>query len=228
MQKFLSAKEASLRYVAVLYVAALAYAVLRYVAFAPRNLDHLPVFVLNKGVSMAAALCFVVGFREQWRRARGKPDGTDPWVWFRAGVFGAVAHIPLSVAILRPGYFGEFFSGDRLSFNGEAVVLFGGLTAGSLYLLGRTNWMPRQRWWLTVGMVAALVGHTLSLGIARGLNLNRSHAYLPPMWFLSLIGVGLGAGFLLRSRPPRTPAEGGSPNAEPLSWPTDLKKNENP
>jgi hypothetical protein len=197
-----------LRNVVVLYVAALVYAVVRYVAFAPQNLDHLPVFVVNKGVSMAAAVCFAAGFRAQWRRSRGRPGGTDPGTWFRAGVFGAVAHIPLSLAVLRPSYFAEFFAGDRLSFGGESVVLFGALTAGGVYLLTRTDWTPRQRWWLSAGTVAALAGHTLCMGIARGWNINRSHAYLPPMWLLSLIGVVLGTGYLLRSRP-RPDREGG-------------------
>jgi hypothetical protein len=194
-----------LRTVVFVYAAALVYAVVRYVAFAPKNLDHLPAFVLNKGVSMAAALCFAAGFREQWRRARGAPGRTDPGAWFRAGAFGAAAHVPLAVAVLRPGYFAEFFAGDRLGFTGEAVVLFGGLTAAGVYLLGRPAGTPRGQWWLAVGTVAALAAHTLSMGIARGLNINRSHAYLPPMWLLSLIGVVMGAGYLLRCRPPRGP-----------------------
>lgn len=202
-----------MRNVAWLYVAALVYAVVRYVVFAPKNLDHLPVFVVNKGVSMAAALCFVAGFWAQWRRSRGKSNGTDPGTWFRAGVFGAVAHIPMSLAILRPDYFAEFFAGNRLSFNGEAIVLFGGLTAGTVYLLGRANWTPRQRWWLSLGSVAVLAGHTLCMGIARGLNINASHAYLPPMWLLSLVGVVAGAWFLLLSRPPKASSQGAGPDA---------------
>lgn len=183
-----------MRNVVLLFVAALAYAVVRYVAFAPKNLDHLPAFVLNKGVSTAAGLCFAVAFWCQWRR-RG-----DPAVWFRAGVFAAVVHIPLSLAVLRPAYFPEFFAGDRLAFTGEAVVLFGGLTAGGIYLLGRPTWTARQRWWLSVGAVAALTCHVLFMGLARGLNVNASHAYLPPMWLLSLVGIGLGAAFLLADR----------------------------
>jgi hypothetical protein len=191
----------------LVFGAAIGYAVLRYVVFTPKNLDHLPVFIVNKGIATAAALCFALAFWQQWRRLRGQPGSDEPAMWFRAGVFGAVAHVPLSLAILRPGYFPEFFAGDRLSFPGEAVFLFGGLTAGVVYLLTRTAWTPRQRWWLSVAVLAALFSHTLCMGIARGLNINRSHAYLPPMWLLSLIGVALGAGFLLLSRPSHTAAE---------------------
>lgn len=188
--------------IVLLYGLAMIYTTVRYVVFAPQNLGNLPVFVLNKGVSMAAALCFAMAFWSQWHRLRGGGGGPEPAAWFRAGIFGVVAHVPMSLAILTPAYFKEFFDGARLSFNGEAVFLFGALAAGGIYLLGRTNWTPGHRWWLSLGTLAVLFAHVLSMGLARGLNINRSHAYLPPMWLLSLIGIGLGIGFLLMSRPP--------------------------
>ena len=189
--------------IVLLFAVAIIYSAVRYIVFAPKNLPHLPVFVVNKGVSMAAAFCFALAFWQQWRRMRGATGGNEPATWFRAGMFGAVCHIPMSLAILRPGYFKEFFTagGDRMSFAGESVFMFGALTAGGIYLLARTQWTPLQRWWLSLATVAVLFSHTLSMGIARGLNINASHAYLPPMWLLSLIGSALGAAFLLLSRP---------------------------
>jgi hypothetical protein len=190
-----------MRNILVLYLAVAAYAVIRYVAFAPQNLANLPVFILNKGVSMAAALCFALAFWQQWRRQRGRIGGNEPATWFRAGVFGAFAHVPMSLAILRPAYFKEFFAGERLSFNGELVFLFGALTAGAIYLVTRTHWSPRDRWWLSTLAMALLFTHTLCMGIARGVHLNKTHAYLPPMWMLSLVGVAMGAAFLIMAYP---------------------------
>lgn len=192
--------------IVILFAASIVYSTMRYIVFAPKNLPNLPVFVVNKGVSMAAALCFALAFRQQWRRMRGATDGTEPATWFRAGVLGAIWHVPMSLAILRPGYFKEFFSTDpaaagRMTFNGEAVFLFGALTAGGIYLLTRPQWTPIQRWRLSLATVLVLFAHTLCMGIARGLNINASHAYLPPMWLLSLVGIALGLGFLLMSRP---------------------------
>lgn len=186
--------------IVAVYLAAVAYSVVRYVVFAPKNMANLPVFVVNKGVSMAAALCFSVAFWSQWRH-RPVADSSTAMAWFRAGTFGAFAHIPMSLAILRPSYFKEFFEGERLSFNGEAVFLFGALTAGGFYLLSRSSWTPQQRWWASLATISTLFAHTLSMGIARGLHINRSHAYLPPMWLLSLIGIGFALGFLVLSRP---------------------------
>lgn len=188
-----------------LYLVAVAYSAVRYVVFAPKNLENFPVFVTNKGISMAAAFCFTLAFWHLWR-TRHRTPGVEAAAWFRAGIFGVFVHVPMSLAILRPGYFKEFFTGDRLSFNGEAVFLFGALTAGGIYLLGRTHWTTRQRWWLSLATVATLCTHTLCMGIARGLNITRSHAYLPPMWLLSLLGITLGLACLLMSYPkPETP-----------------------
>ena len=198
-----------MRRIVILFAIAIAYSAVRYIVFAPQNLPQLPVFVVNKGVSMAAAFCFVLAFYQQWRRMRGAGGGTEPATWFRAGIFGAIWHMPMSLAILRPSYFMEFFDADsaadgRMSFNGEAVLMFGALTAGGVYLLTRQHWTAMQRWWLSVATIAMLFAHTLSMGIARGLNINASHAYLPPMWLLSLVGIAWGAAFLLLSRPERT------------------------
>lgn len=221
MLKQFQVKGMPLARIILLFALSVAYAILRYGAFAPKNLGNLPVFIMNKGVSMAAALCFAWAFWLQWRRLRGQQQGDDPAIWFRAGMVGAVAHVPMSLTILRPGYFPEFFAGERLSFNGEAVFLFGSLVAGSIYLLARSTWTPLQRWWLSLIFITVLFCHTLTMGLARGININRSHAYLPPMWLLSLIGIALGAGFLLMSRPAPPPdnrshpAEDNEPSRDP-------------
>lgn len=199
--------------IVLVYLASVVYSSVRYVVFAPKNLENLPVFVVNKGVSMAAALCFALAFFARWQRARGRAWATEPAWWFRAGIFGAVAHVPMSLAILRPVYFKEFFvESGRMSFNGEMVFLFGAMTVGGIYLLSRAAWNERHRWWLSLATMLTLFVHTLCMGIARGLNINKSHAYLPPMWLLSLIGIGLGLVFVLMTRPGagprRRPANG--------------------
>lgn len=189
-------------YILILYIVGTIYAIVRYVAFTPDNISNLPVFIINKGVSMSAALCFAIGFLQQLRKQGGSPITVDSSSWFRAGVFGAIVHIPISLAILRPTYFPEFFiEGDRLSFPGEMVFLFGGLTAAGIFLLMRPAWNASTRWWLSIGAMLTLMTHVLAMGYCRGLNFNRSYAYLPPMWLLSAVGIALALWWLLRSRP---------------------------
>jgi hypothetical protein len=189
-----------------LYVASVAYSVVRYAVFAPQNFQNLPIFIVNKGVAMAVPLCFAIAFWQQLRMRGGPPGTHAPTAWFRAGVWGICAHVPMSLSLLRPGYFPEFFSSERFSFNGEAVLLFGALTTGGVYLLTRTHWDALLRWRLSMLTMALLFAHTLFMGIARGINIKASHGYLPPMWMLSLIGIGFAVAFLVRSRPPAAAA----------------------
>jgi hypothetical protein len=204
-------------WIIALYVASLIYSVVRYVVFAPKNLEHIPVFVANKGISMAAAICFGLGFLQTLRSLRGANPSPDAGAWFRAGVFGAIWHVPMSLAILRPAYFKEFFvalpadatpaavaAGPRMSFEGELVFFFGGLTAGLIFLLLRPNWTPLTRWRLSIAAMLMLLAHTLSMGYCRGLNINASHAYLPPMWLLSSLAIAAGVVILLLTKPART------------------------
>lgn len=194
-----------------LFAGSFVYATIRYVVFIPNNLENLPVFVVNKGVSMAASLCFVAAFVQQLRRQRGAAIAVEPAAWFRAGVFGAIWHIPMALVVLRPAYFKEFFvaaadgvaGSGRMSLAGELVFCFGGMAAGTLYLLTRQQWTAGQRWWLSLAALLMLQTHVLAMGYCRGLNINASHAYLPPMWLLSAVGVFIGIVLLLLSRPVR-------------------------
>lgn len=206
-----------------LYLASIVYSAIRYVVFAPQNLENLPVFVVNKGVSMAAALSFAMGFLAQLRLARGGTATVSPAAWFRAGVFGAIWHIPMSLAILEPSYFKEFFRpieaaaegmpalAPRMSFGGELVFMFGGLAAALVFLLLRPQWDAATRRLISIAAMLALLAHVLAMGWSRGLNINAKHAYLPPMWLLSVIGIAIGVWWLVRTPAREEPSEPGKP-----------------
>jgi hypothetical protein len=196
------------------YVLSCVYAVVRYVAFTPKYADHIPAFIMNKGISMAAVMCLSLGFVAQWRRTRGvlagPVSGVEPGLWFRAGVFGAIWHIPLALAILRPAYFKEFFVdagiggadglGPRLSTAGELIFFFGGLAAGLIFLLLRPQMGERARWWASVGAMGAALAHVVSMGVCRGVNIKAQYGYLPPMWLISAVGIALGLVVLMFGR----------------------------
>jgi hypothetical protein len=189
-----------------IYSSALVYALIRYVVFAPKNLENIPIFVFNKGFSMAAALCFSFAFFLKYRdRTKDRVDTTDDRaaLWFRAGTMGAIAHIPLSLSILKPSYFPEFFGEERFHFLGETVVLLGSLSAVGLYSLTRQRISTHARWVLSMVFLTTLSGHVLAMGWCRGIHFNAQHAYLPPMWLLSLIGLIGGLAYCWKVRPSR-------------------------
>lgn len=164
------------------------YAVVRYVVFVPKYVDHIPSFILNKAVGMAASFFLVWAF---WSKFRGKLENAD--AYFRATFIAVVIHIPLSLVLLKPGYFPEFFLDDgMLKFWGEMVILCGGLSLALLWQNNRARLPLLSKQKLAIALLSALFCHVGSMGICRGVNISAKHAYLPPMWLLSLIGIGVG------------------------------------
>ncbi len=123
--------------------------------------------------------------------------------------------MPMAIVMVDPPYFKEFFVppatdqgqaravAGRLSFAGELIFMLGGLAAAMLYLLTRQTWSHLERWWLSIVAMVLILGHVVAMGYCRGININATHAYLPPMWLLSAIGIAVGVAALLLSRPRR-------------------------
>lgn len=127
--------------IGLLFAGSAAYAAIRYVVFQPDHLHHVPLFIANKAISMGAAFSFAIAFWHQRGTRRSEPGGEVPCrsdAWLRAGVVGSLIHILMSVNLLRPGYFEEFFQSDqRMTGSGELIVALGAFAAGLLYLLTR-------------------------------------------------------------------------------------------
>jgi hypothetical protein len=181
--------------IAYLLILSVVYAVVRYVAFAPQNAEHIPIFILNKAVSMAAALTLVAAL---WSRYRG--TGEVAGRYFRFTLALVIMHVPMSLTVLRPGYFPEFFESDgaRLRLMGELVFLFGATALALLWFLSQGQLIAKLRDRLGLLLLAVISAHVGAMGICRGVHFNAKHAYLPPMWMLSLIALIIGVVLSLR------------------------------
>lgn len=171
----------------------LIYAVVRYVVFSPKYAENIPSFISNKAIGMAAAFFLVIAYHSKCHGRHLKAS-----VLFKAAIIAVVIHVPASLSLIRPGYFPDFFmaDGSTMKFWAEMVVLCGGI---SLALLWKTS---QERVWgnpqMKMGfmLLGAIFLHVGSMGICRGLNITAKHAYLPPMWLLSLIGIVIGIAIL--------------------------------
>lgn len=165
------------------------YAVFRYVGFDTKYVENIPCFILNKAVGMAASFFLVCAF---WNRCRSHLE--DAGAYFRAAFTAVIVHIPLSLLLLRPGYFPEFFvkDGSKLKSWGEMMVLCGAVGLALLWQNSRDRFQPSGRQKLAVTLLAVIFCHVGAMGICRGVNINAKHAYLPPMWMLSLVVIGGG------------------------------------
>jgi hypothetical protein len=170
----------------VIILLSVVYALVRYVAFAPANSEHIPVFILNKAVSMAGALALVAAL---WHRYRGRAEAAGRY--FNLTLVLVVMHVPMSLTVLRPGYFPEFFESDgaRLRLMGEMVFFFGAAALGLTWLLAQGQLVAKLRDRLGVLLLAVISAHVAAMGACRGIHINAKHAYLPPMWMLSLIAL---------------------------------------
>jgi hypothetical protein len=75
------------------------YAVVRYCGFGGVSPIHVPVFVLNKSISMSAAMALLMASVSFMRSRR---DATV--FWSKACTHLAFIHILMSLAFLSPGY----------------------------------------------------------------------------------------------------------------------------
>jgi len=175
-------------------LSSLIYALVRYVTFSPKYAEHIPSFIVNKAVGMAAAFLLVGALLY---KCRG--DIEKSGAYFRAASFAVFVHIPLSLGLLRPGYFPDFFSkeGSTLNFWAEMVMLCGALGVALFWQNSRDR-SSHDASKLGIALLAVIFCHVGAMGICRGLNINAKHAYLPPMWMLSLIGIGVGIVGLIR------------------------------
>jgi hypothetical protein len=179
------------RYLLVLALLAAceAYAALRYVVYGPTPVDHLPAYVTNKALALAALALLGVAVASRGAEVRRF-----------AGLVGFAltgVHAVLSLAVLSPDYLPELFRGPGagLRVAGEAALLAG---AVALALLVSLAWPRGGRGpsIFTGGarvasvVLLALVGlHVLALGSAGWLAPASWPGGLPPISLLAFAYV---------------------------------------
>jgi hypothetical protein len=128
-------------------VISIAYAVLRYNVVGPVAWKDLPIFVLNKGVSLAAIILLAFGFSIGPLANLGI-SAFDFGLESRkilgiSGLLLTIFHVLLSFLIFNPQYYPKFFdSDDSLSVIGNFSLLAG---TASFMILGLYHWCFRNR-----------------------------------------------------------------------------------
>jgi len=155
------------------------YAVMRYAGFGGVSLVHLPAYLMNKSIAMAAmvslfltALAFVRGERDRSR------------FWSRASSHLAGMHVLISLGTLSGGYFPRFFDGDRMNLTGEATLLTGALAVYCLWRLAPDGIEQAFRRKLNALFCTLAGGHLLVMGYGGWLQVQKWHGGLPPITLL--------------------------------------------
>jgi hypothetical protein len=171
------------------------YAVIRYAVFGTVSLIHVPVYIMNKGISMTAAVSLFMASLCLVRRERDTAR-----FWTNACSQSAFVHVFLSLGIFSKAYFHKLFSGDKLNLTGEVTLLFGVLAAYCIWRLN-TRVMKTAEWRITTASVYALVAsHLFAMSYDGWLQVQKWNGALPPDTLLSFLFVICGLMTFLRSK----------------------------
>ena len=178
------------------------YAVMRYAAFGDVSLTHLPGYLMNKSVALAAAVSL---FLASQALLGARVDGYR--FWSRAGSHLIFIHVLLSLVVLSKGYFARWFEGDKMNLTGEGMLLMGVLAVYCFWRLAADEILPSARRAFTTLACALVASHLLIMGYGGWLQVQKWHGGLPP---ITLLGFCLMIGSLvsfLRVKAPSTATE---------------------
>ena len=152
------------------------YAIVRYVVFGQVSPIHIPVYLLNKSVSMAAVLFL---FYAAINYLRNQKELSTKWgsVSFHC----ALIHILLSFSIFARSYYPKFYLQEKLSLTGELVVLFG-VFGGYFYWLIRKYAATSNKLIIYKILASLSIGlHMIFMGLPGWLQIEKWHGFLPPI-----------------------------------------------
>lgn len=170
--------------VALLFAASLTYTIFRYVIFGPETPYQIPLFLMNKAVSIVATFAFLFAAWAHW-----KADHANLVAWGRVAMHAAGLHILLSLCLLSPGYYAKFFAGERMNLVGEISMYFGALTAYAFYLINRYKAKERLCLMLSIFAGAMLLGHLIAMGWGGWMKPWDWHGGLPPISLVTAVGA---------------------------------------
>jgi hypothetical protein len=142
---------------------------------------HIPVFLLNKSISMAAVFFL---FLTALQYVRNDIEKTK--FWGTASLHCAYLHILLSLAILSSTYYPKFFGVEKMNLIGEISIFFGVLAVYCFWTIrGASSFIQRQTFQILSSLF--IVGHLVAMGFSGWLTIEKWHGGLPPISLISVV-----------------------------------------
>jgi hypothetical protein len=160
------------------------YAIVRYAGFGNVPVIHIPVYIMNKAISMTAAESLFMA-----SLALVRADKIALRFWSNAALQLVFVHVFLSLGILSKGYYGTFFEGDKMNLTGELVLLTGALGVYCFWRLQAAELTHELRRTLKILLCALVAGHLFIMGFDGWLQVKRWNGGLPPITLLSFLLV---------------------------------------
>ena len=172
-----------------------AYTLLRYVGFGEVDMTQIPVFLINKSISMSSVVFLFLSAYHTY-----KNQITESKFWGRDALYSAILHILFSVSILSASYYSKLFLENRLTLQGGLFIFFG-ICAIFLFIVHK-NPELKDKDCRTYCQLAALclLGHLFFLGYSGWFNIDSWYGYLPPISLLSFLFVLAAEFFYLKKQ----------------------------
>ena len=171
------------QFLTVLFFATV-YAVIRYAGFANVSPIHIPIYLLNKGISMTAAFSLLMAALGLIRAQRDVFD-----FWRKACMNLIFIHVIMSLAVFNKGYFPKWFAGDMMTLTGELTLLMGALGVYCFWRLLTFEMKPHIRRIMMTSASALVACHLFIMGYDGWLQVQKWTGGLPPITLLSFLLV---------------------------------------
>lgn len=189
--------------IAFVTVLSLGYAVVRYCIFKDVSWHQLPLFIMNKAVSLSSVVLLAIFYTTRWRHQLSFRRFTvSPKVTKNCrstGYLYLLIHVMISTLLLKPAYYPQLYDQGKFNFSGELMLLFGiisilvfaALKANRISPNKAGNSLPGRVQYFFLGNTALLLisGHLFLLGLNNWLTPAEWPGYLPPITLLAFFGI---------------------------------------
>ena len=194
----------TMRWLALLLGVPMTYAIVRYHVFSGVDWSHLPLFIANKGISLAAIFFIATSYLIGKALHVYEDDSRKRLILVKfCGLIGfslASMHTLMSLLLIDPAYYPKFFlETGRMNLTGELTLVFGVMSLWCLAItaitslpfmydaVGAERWQRGQRMgYLSLALAG---GHVFVMGISGWLAPGGWHGRLPPVSLLAFIAA---------------------------------------
>jgi hypothetical protein len=158
------------------------YTLVRYIGFGNVDMTQIPVFLLNKSLSMSSVIFLLIAAYHS-----SNNQITKSKFWGSSALFSALLHVLFSLSILSGAYFSKLFIADKLTWQGGLFILFGILAIFIFFIIKSSELDDTKRKkYFQLGTLFLLF-HLFFLGFSDWLKIQDWHGFLPPISLLSFL-----------------------------------------
>ncbi len=178
------------------------YTILRYIYFGPKLPENIPLYLLNKAVSMGSVIALLMAAISYFKK-----DGLLSRDWGRVALHSAFLHVFMSYPLISPDYypvFYDFADGGKMGRVGELVLMFGIIAAYAYYLIARSEPGSNEMRLYKILGSTMVTAHIFELGAGGWLNIGDWNGGLPPITLITALASGIAMVLYLMTPAPKT------------------------